>query len=120
MIQSLLDWWRGYRMFGSRSPKWGEVRKTFLTQNPTCAICGKKGTFLKPNEVHHIKSFATHPELELDPQNFVTGCREHHQWFFHLGSWQSINENVVEDIAAWSEKIRNRPAWVVDKWVYPS
>ena len=120
--QFLLDWWRGYRgiLGATRSPSWSSVRKTYITQNPLCAVCGKNGTLLKANEVHHKQSYATRPDLELLESNLITGCREHHQWFFHFGSWQSINENIEEDVKVWSEKIKNRPGWDGVKWIYPN
>lgn len=107
IIQKILDLFRGN--LGSRSGQWPTIRKQFLKGNPACVVCGTKGSFLKPNEVHHIKSFATHPELELSFQNFITGCRIHHLWFYHLGSWQSINKNSKEDALIWNNKIKTRP-----------
>ena len=120
----MMDWLLslfGNRTFGaSRSPRWSEVRKTHIALHPLCAVCGKKGTFIKANEVHHVESFASKPELELLGSNLRTLCRLHHQWIGHLGSFQSINESLDKDIAIWSEKIKNRPKWNGQKWVYPS
>lgn len=117
ILEYLKDLWRGNKL-GSRSPKWSQVRTEFIKENPRCAVCGKLGTLLSPNEAHHIQSFATRPELELSKQNLIVGCREHHLWFFHLGSWKSINENAKEDAIIWASKISNRPNWDGQKWIY--
>src|SRR5690348_7088243 len=84
-----------------RSDKWPEVRKAWLEQHPTCAACG--GT--KNLEVHHIQAFHLHPELELDPSNFITLCEplgiEHHLKVGHTvngkSSWKINNTTVRED-----------------------
>jgi len=108
----------GIDLLGGRSSKWSTVRREFLASNPTCAVCGKKGTLLSPNEVHHLQSFATHPELELEISNLRTVCREHHQWFCHLGNWASINEEAEIDLKVWEGKVKNRPKWDGKEWIY--
>ena len=92
-----------------RSPKWREVRAEHMRRFPLCAICNKKGTFLKPNQAHHIKMFNTNPELELDFSNLCTLCRDDHLTFGHLKNFRSQNENLRSDIKIWNEKISNRP-----------
>ena len=94
-----------------RSPRWGKVRKEHLKNNPTCALCGG----MRKLEVHHIKPFHVHPELELDPDNLLTLCEDKgdgvycHLFFGHLGSYKSINVTVREDILVWKEKLKSRP-----------
>ena len=88
-----------------RSPLWPAAEKAWLKLHPTCTVTGGKDTL----NVHHIKPYHLHPELELDPTNFITLSREAHLIFGHLGLWSSYNENVVEDAAIWREKILNRP-----------
>lgn len=93
-----------------RSSKWPKARKEFLAKNKSCAVCGGK----KKLEVHHIKPFHAHPELELDPSNLIILCEGQkevncHLWFGHLGNYQSFNENIVKDAADWSDKVKNRP-----------
>lgn len=93
-----------------RSNRWATVRKNHLKKNPNCALCG--GT--KKLEVHHIKPFHVHPELELDPNNLITLCEDKgdgvycHLFFGHLGNFHSINEDVLIDIEIWREKLKNR------------
>jgi hypothetical protein len=94
-----------------RSSGWGKARKEHLKNNPECALCG--GT--KKLNVHHIKPFHVHPELELEPSNLITLCEDKgdgvycHLFFGHLGNYKSINVTLVEDIAVWREKLKNRP-----------
>ena len=96
----------------TRSGKWPKVRKDFLAKNPNCAVCGI-GTGKR--EVHHIRPFHMHPDLELNPANFITLCENKkdgvncHLLFGHLGSFKSFNENVVLDAKKWNKKIKNRP-----------
>jgi len=119
MIQWILDLFSDRTFGAARSSRWSSVRKAHLALHPKCAVCGKKGTLLSPSEVHHVESFASKPELELLESNLLTGCREHHLWFYHLGSWQSLNKDVREDVKIWSEKIKNRPMWNGKEWIYP-
>ena len=94
-----------------RSNKWPGVRAAFLKDHNECAVCEGK---LKL-EVHHKKPFHLHPELELDPTNFITLCEEKadgincHLSFGHLGSFKSFNINVDDDAKMWNDKIKNRP-----------
>lgn len=110
--ERFMSWLRNFlspRTLGAaRSGGWKKVRNDFLKENPECAVCGKVGKIIS-NEAHHIKSFASNPDLELSPENLMTVCRVHHFWFCHLGSWASINESAVEDCKVWREKIQNRP-----------
>ena len=94
-----------------RSSKWTSTRKHHLEKNGECALCGGK----KKLNVHHIKPFHVHPELELEPSNLITLCEDKgdgvycHLFFGHLGSFKSINENLLDDIAIWRERLKNRP-----------
>lgn len=82
-----------------RSKDWPKVRAQHLKDNPSCAACGE----LKTLEVHHIKPFHLHPELELDPNNLITLCETAsngivcHQNIGHNGNYKDVNEDVVED-----------------------
>lgn len=85
-----------------RSSKWPAVREEWIIEHPECAACGSREML----NVHHIKPFHLHPELELDRGNLITLCREHHYRIGHdkdgLGTkykpnWSDFNPMVVED-----------------------
>lgn len=108
--QWVKDKWRGNLLGGiGRSNQWDKVRKDFLIIHDTCAICGKKKDLLKSLEVHHITPFSVDKSLELDSNNLIVYCRDHHLLFGHLNSWKSFNKNVRIDSEVWREKIKNRP-----------
>lgn len=89
----------------SRSGQWPKVRKEHLLIEPGCAVCGKKDDV----EVHHVLPFHKEPALELDPDNLITLCRDHHFFVGHLLSWKSWNVDVRKDSKAWRKKIEERP-----------
>jgi len=82
-----------------RSSRWETVRKHFLLTCPSCAACGAT----KHLQVHHIKPFHLHPELELDVKNLIVLCegKENlcHLNVGHLGNWHKENPDVVMDAA---------------------
>lgn len=90
-----------------RSPKWQTVRKNFLKTHGECAVCGEK----KKLEVHHIKPFHEHPELELDENNLITLCESDsggvvcHLFFGHLGDYKKINPDVLDDAKEWRQRL---------------
>lgn len=94
-----------------RSGHWPTVRKEHLERSPTCEVCGGN----KNLEVHHIRPFHLHPDLELDPDNLITLCESNnngvncHLLFGHLGNFKSFNVNVRKDSMSWLRKILNRP-----------
>ena len=91
-----------------RSPRWPHVEKEHLLHEPSCAACGYRGKGL---QVHHIKPFHLHPDLELDPRNLITLCeikgRDHHLLIGHLDNWESYNVNVREDVKRYYGKSAN-------------
>lgn len=105
-----------------RSKDWPKTRAAYLKKHPKCFIC----LGVIKCEVHHIKAFHAHPELELDPTNFITLCENKrgglncHLAFGHLGNFQSINESIHEDAAEWRVKIKTRPKWdtKTETWIY--
>ena len=106
MLDKILSFFFSEQLFGSRSYQWTKTRKEFLENNPCCAACGRD----KKLEVHHIKPFHLHPELEYDMNNLITLCDDPcHFVFGHLMNYQSWNENVVHDCKIYIEKIQNRP-----------
>lgn len=87
-----------------RSSQWAKVRHSYIMSHPTCEACGSVDNL----NVHHVKPFHEHPELELDLGNLITLCREHH---FRIGhdpdgsgpakpNWSAANPQVREDAAA--------------------
>jgi 5-methylcytosine-specific restriction endonuclease McrA len=82
----------------SRSPQWCHVRDKFLKENSNCAACGSE----RHLQVHHVKPFHLHPELELDPANFITLCMDTNECHLNIGhgdSFSAYNPNVREDAA---------------------
>jgi 5-methylcytosine-specific restriction protein A len=109
MISHLLDTLAGKHPYSAkRSSRWYSVRRKHLLTQPKCALCS--GT-AKLN-VHHIQPFHLHPELELEPSNLITLCESDkggincHLFFGHLGNFKMINPSVLEDVAAWSIKLK--------------
>jgi len=94
----------------NRSPEWQKVRNIHLREHPCCEACGAKAKI----EVHHIKPFHLHPELELDPNNLISLCEDDgngvicHLLFGHLGNYKSFNPNVIEDSKTWRKKLDDR------------
>lgn len=112
VIKHLIDAAKGkHPISTARSGHWPTVRKQHLALHPTCALCGGAVKI----EVHHIRPFHLHPDLELDPSNLVTLCEADkggancHLLFGHLGNFKSFNVEVVSDASHWSEKIKHRP-----------
>jgi 5-methylcytosine-specific restriction enzyme A len=90
-----------------RSIKWPSVARQHLIDNPRCAGCGSEELL----QVHHIRSYHEHPDLELDRENLITLCMKYrcHLCIGHLCSWYSINEDVVRDAAAFLRKVKKSP-----------
>ncbi len=93
-----------------RSSKWRKTRNAFKKKNPKCVVCGGKIKI----EVHHIKPFHSHPELELEESNLMTLCERGkygivcHQLIGHLGNYKRINNNVELDSIVWNYKIKKK------------
>ena len=92
-----------------RSPKWSQVRKQYIALHPTCAACGTKGSFLKPNEVHHQTPVHIDQTKELSAENCITLCRRCHLLIGHLDSFRSYNKSVVGDADVLLDAIKSRP-----------
>jgi 5-methylcytosine-specific restriction enzyme A len=94
-----------------RSGEWPTVRKRHLEKFPYCMVCGSK----KNLEVHHIEPFHLNPSRELDPENLITLCESKgegincHLLVGHLGSFKSLNSEVVQDAMRWNKKLKDRP-----------
>lgn len=92
------------RCFGAvRSPEWPRVRAAHLLKEPFCQLCGGQIGL----QVHHIRPFHIHPELELDPENLITLCTGNntincHVRFGHLDNFKDKwNPNIRQDCALW-------------------
>jgi len=112
-----------------RSPLWSKVQRDWLRVHNTCAATGRKGRGAML-EVHHIKPYATHPELELADGtgryckikdkngkyicNLITLSDNPkapaHRFVGHLGDYAAPegNPHVVEDAAFWLMRIKSR------------
>lgn len=93
----------GMTFEGPRASEWVYVRNEFVRRHPRCEACGSMSNL----NVHHIIPFHQQPDLELEPSNLITLCREHH---FRIGhdpdgkgprkpSWLESNPNVRSDAA---------------------
>jgi 5-methylcytosine-specific restriction protein A len=112
IFKHLIDAAQGKHPFkATRSGHWPAVRKQHLELHPACEMCGGSEKL----EVHHIRPFHLHPDLELDPKNLVTLCEAKrsgancHLLFGHLGNFRSWNVEVIKNAREWAEKIKNRP-----------
>ncbi len=78
---------REKRKSRSRSSRWDEVRDDFIRNNQFCSACG----YTEELQVHHMKPFKSHPELELDPSNLITLCmgpKDCHLFIGHGGNFK--------------------------------
>ncbi|MFM0141712.1 HNH endonuclease [Paraburkholderia sp. RL18-085-BIA-A] len=112
IIKRLVDAAKGkHPVTAARSGHWSTVRKQHLILHPVCELCGGSEDL----EVHHVRPFHLHPDLELDPSNLVTLCEAKkggincHLAFGHLGNFRSFNVDVRADASTWHDKIKNRP-----------
>lgn len=94
----------------TRSPHWEAVRRVWIHAYPSCAACGGTASL----QVHHIKPFHKHPDLELDIDNLITLCeaeaRNCHYCFGHGYCWRGWNPQVVEDAARFLSRVRESAA----------
>lgn len=92
-----------------RSAQWPTVREAHLKVQPVCQCCMEKDNL----QVHHLRPFHIHPELELDPNNLTTLCehpsRNCHILFGHLRNFKSYNPDCETDVKLWRGKMLNRP-----------
>lgn len=92
---------RRFLLAGPRSPLWPEARRAHLAKQPSCQACGVTDHL----QVHHIRPFHLHPELELDQSNLITLCeRKGHDCHFvfgHFHNWSLWNPTVTADVAAY-------------------
>ncbi len=108
IIKTLTDRVSGKAPKGAkRSPKWRKVRKVFITNNPTCFVCGSK----KKVEVHHKVPFHIAPDMELNEGNLVSLCENKkyglncHLLLGHYGNYKKFNPNIDNDTIIWRNNI---------------
>jgi hypothetical protein len=95
-------------LFERRASEWLKIRKAYLQEFSTCAVCGG-GEKL---EVHHKIPFQYRPDLELELSNLITLCESKkrgvicHLFFGHLGNYRDFNMKVVEDSEIWRAKLK--------------
>lgn len=93
---------RQFQEYG-RSRDWPRVRGEHLQREPLCVACGRS----RDLEVHHIKPYHLHPELELDAENLITLCADPcHFVFGHLLNYRRANPMVREDANRYRERMR--------------
>ena len=61
---------KGARLKGDN---WTRLRRRFIRNNPTCAVCGRPG-----EEVHHVIPRSLRPDLCYEWDNLKTLCKECH------------------------------------------
>ena len=112
IIKHLVDAAKGkHPVTAARSGHWSTVRKQHLVLHPVCELCGGSEDL----EVHHVRPFHLHPDLELDPDNLITLCEAKkdgvncHLFAGHLGNFRSFNVDVRADASEWHNKIKTRP-----------
>lgn len=92
--------------YSKRSPKWPNLRKQHLSNNPRCEACGTT----KDLDVHHIIPVHLDPDKELDSTNLITLCsKQCHLVFGHLMNYKSWNKDVIEDCRVYYNKVKKRP-----------
>lgn len=110
-VQRVLDISRG--TWKRRSPLWASARREFLKTYPHCVACG---TDLKV-EAHHVRSFATHPSLELSWMNLRALCDGPNKCHFRLGhqgpsgkpNWKTTNPDVDRSIFEYRKSLAVPP-----------
>ncbi|KAA1013054.1 HNH endonuclease [Paraburkholderia panacisoli] len=108
IVRHLIDAAQGkHPVTSARSNHWPAVREQHLKSQPVCVVCGGKDKL----QVHHIRPFHLHPDLELDPNNLVTLCESGkggvscHLFVGHLSNFRGWNPNVKEDAETWKKKL---------------
>jgi hypothetical protein len=53
---------------------WRRLRRIVIARDKVCTSCGSDET----RQLHHVKPWATHPDLRFDPDNVVLLCKPCH------------------------------------------
>jgi hypothetical protein len=54
--------------------EWRRLRRIVIARDRVCTTCGND----ESRHLHHVKAWATHPELRFDPDNVTLLCRPCH------------------------------------------
>lgn len=103
-LWELIQYWLGFGIFANsfgaaRSSQWAGVRAAHLAKEPACVACGGTSKL----NVHHIKPFHIHPELELDPANLITLCNGSSGTIachIRFGHWDNFKDKWNPDVRA--------------------
>jgi 5-methylcytosine-specific restriction endonuclease McrA len=91
----------GLGLMLERSPKWRQARYDWVVHHqPQCMLCWGSEKL----QVHHKFPFHLHPELELDPTNFITLCEggrgvNCHYLAGHGCDWKRYTQQTDELVA---------------------
>ncbi len=96
----------------TRSPKWRHVEKAHLVAQPYCLGCGT----VRHLQVHHVRPFHLHPELELDPNNLVTACMDEPECHLRIGHGDSFRA-FVPKVLFYLDMARNNPEGRAAIWL---
>lgn len=80
--------------------EWRRARNIYYSGHPTCEMCGSP----KKPEVHHVLSYAKHPDYRYDQSNLITLCHECHFRFGHGRNWRT-NNRAIRELAAYTMKV---------------
>ena len=96
------------KLGNKRSNRWPSVRANHLQRQPVCQACGGK----KKLQVHHMRPFEYHPDLDLTESNLITLCEDpSRNCHFHHGhalDWKAFNPHVAQDARQFLQRIKRR------------
>lgn len=72
------DIWRGSSASRGYDNDWRIARLDHLKSHPLCVWCHRDGRVTAATVVDHIKPIVDRPDLRLDPSNFRSLCKPHH------------------------------------------
>lgn len=79
----------------SLRPRAKESRKHILVRDGGCCVLCRSSSDL---QVHHVKKWASHPELRCDPLNLVTLCKPCHVDKAHGGNTHRLPDPEIAEV----------------------
>ena len=81
---------------------WRKVRKAFIAEYNSCAICGSTENL----SVHHLLDVSRYPQYQFEWNNLITLCNgsnkikglKCHVMIAHLYNWQTNNYDLLEQL----------------------